>query len=274
MSSKKGSFFESRIFKSFMKYLYGIGAAVVIVGALFKILHLEGADIMLIVGLGTEALIFFISSFEPLHHELDWGKVYPQLNSDEDEFVDLKEESEMTVGQGLSMTDKMLKDTKISPDLFTSLSDSLSGLKTNVESLSKITDASVATSSYNTAVTEAAGKINQMNKSYSTTVEAMTQLSGAVNDAKAYHEQVQNVTRNLSSLNAVYELELQDAKAHLKSLNQFYGSLSSAMNNMLDASKDTESYKLEVAKLTKNLSALNTVYGNMLSAMNTGSAAK
>lgn len=81
MSKKKGGFVEL-MFKTIMPKVYGIGAAIVIVGALFKILHLEGADQMLMVGLITEAIIFFLSAFEPAHKEIDWSKVYPELAED------------------------------------------------------------------------------------------------------------------------------------------------------------------------------------------------
>lgn len=77
----------SKTWKTFMKYLYGWGASVVILGALFKILHLKGAGTMLFVGMGTESIIFFFSAFEPIHEEVDWTLVYPELTgmSDEEE---------------------------------------------------------------------------------------------------------------------------------------------------------------------------------------------
>jgi len=290
MSRNKKSIFETKGWKNFMKYLYGMGAAVVIIGALFKILHLPGANIMLIVGLGAEALIFAISSFEPLHEELDWTRAYPELIVPEAEFSDLEQlESEglegedgmpavaaatpvagISMGGALHATDKMLKENTLTPELLESLSESLEGLKNNVGHLSGITDATLATEEYSTKIRQAAGKVDMLNSKYETTVDAMSQFSNSVEDAKAYHEQIQAVTKNLSSLNSVYEMELQDAQAHLRSMNQFYGSIASAMNNMVEASKDTEVYKQEVGKLTTNLQALNTVYGNMLSAMSMG----
>lgn len=277
MSGKKKSFFESRKWKNIMKYVYGLGASVVIIGALFKILHLPGANIMLIVGLGTEALIFAISVLEPIHEELEWSKVYPELAED-DEFADLEEMKlegeEETVSHGsgnlLGDADIALKKVKMGPELFESLAESLEGLRDNVSHLSGITDATLATEEYSSKIKQAAAKVDTLNNKYETTVDAMSQFSNSIEDARAYHEQVQAVTRNLSSLNTVYELELQDAQAHLRSMNQFYGSLSSAMNNMVEASKDTEQYKKEVSQLTNNLHSLNVIYGNMLTAMNLG----
>jgi len=244
----------------------------------------------LIVGLGAEALIFAISSFEPLHEELDWTRAYPELIVPEEEFSDLEQlEAEglegeevataigggavaagLAMGSALHSTDKMLKENTLTPELLESLSESLEGLRNNVGHLSEITDATLATEEYSSKIRQAAGKVDMLNSKYETTVDAMSQFSSSVEDAKAYHEQVQAVTKNLSSLNSVYEMELQDAQAHLRSMNQFYGSIASAMNNMVEASKDTEVYKQEVGKLTTNLQALNTVYGNMLSAMSMG----
>lgn len=285
MSGKKKSYFESMQWKNIMKYVYGLGASVVIIGALFKILHLPGANIMLIVGLGTEALIFAISVLEPIHEDLDWTKAYPEL-AQTDEFADLDEmtlegeENLLETGNasggagGMNMlgaTDAMLKNTKFGPELLESLSESLEGLKNNVSHLANITDATVATEEYSSKIREASLQVDKLNNKYEVTVDAMSQFSNSIEDARSYHEQVQAVTRNLSSLNAVYELELQDAQAHLRSMNQFYGSLSSAMNNMVEASKDAEQYKKEVSQLTQNLHSLNTIYGNMLTAMNLGS---
>jgi gliding motility-associated protein GldL len=278
MAKKKG-FLDSRAFKIFMKYLYGLGAAVVIGGALFKIMHWPFANQMLIAGMGTEVLVFFVSAFEPLHEELDWGRVYPQLAEDADEdFIkmDGSEGDEFSVDDALAIADQGMRDVEITPELFQNLSGSLISLKDNVNKLSDLQDATVATNEYTQNVKNASNSMGQLNENYSHTVEAMSSLAqnvgGASADAKAYQEQVQQVTKNLSSLNAVYEIELQDAQSHIKSLNSFYESLSGAMSNMMDASKDAESYRQEVGKLTQNLRDLNGIYGGMLSAMGRGSS--
>ncbi len=276
--ARKKSFMESRGFKIFLKYLYGIGAAVVICGALFKIMHWPFASEMLIAGMGTEVIVFFISAFEPLHEELDWTRVYPELaESSEDVFLPEHEEEDeegISPGEALSITDKGLKGIDFTPELFENLSGSITGLKTNVDKLNEISDASVATNEYAESVRSATGKMGELNEGYSNTVSAMNSLSssvgGAAEQAHAYHEEVQRVTKNLSSLNAVYEMELNDAQAHIKTINNFYDSLGNAMSNMVEASKDAEAYRQEVASLTKNLRDLNAVYGGMLSAMGRG----
>jgi gliding motility-associated protein GldL len=271
MAKKKG-FLESNGFKIFMKYLYGLGAAVVIGGALFKIMHWPFASEMLIAGMGTEVVVFFVSAFEPLHSELDWGRVYPQLNEDNDFIPEaIEDKTGMSAEEAMRIAESGMRDIELSPDLFESLSGSLEGLKSNVDKLSKIEDATVATNEYTASVRNATGKMSQLNDGYATTVDAMTSLSssvgGAAQQAHAYHEEVQRVTKNLASLNAVYELELSDAQTHIATINKFYQSLGGAMSNMVEASKDAEAYRNEVAGLTKNLRDLNSIYGGMLNAM-------
>lgn len=263
---------ESRGFKIFLKYLYGLGAAVVIAGALFKIMHWPFANEMLIAGMGTEVLVFFVSAFEPLHEELDWTRVYPELAEEtKEDFLPIEEGDNMSPEEALALAEQGMKDIELTPDLFESLSGSLEGLKSNVDKLADIQDASVATNEYATSVRNATGQMSQLNEGYTNTVSAMNSLSnsvgGAAEQAHAYHEEVQRVTKNLSSLNAVYEMELQDAQQHISTINKFYESLGGAMNNMVEASKDAESYRNEVASLTKNLKDLNSIYGGMLSAM-------
>ncbi|WNJ16242.1 gliding motility protein GldL [Pontibacter sp. G13] len=251
MAKKKG-FLKSRAGKVVLNFIYGAAAAVVIVGALFKILHLEGASEMLIVGMGVEALVFLISAFDPPADDYEWERVYPALVSDSYEPADTWEPTELP---------------KLDGKVFDDLSTTLTGLNDNVGKLSTVADAASATNDYASKIKEASSKIESLNNSYSVAVDSMSGFANAATDAQAYHEQVQTITKNLSSLNSIYELELQDAKTHLKSLNQFYGSMTEAMASMAEASKDAESYKKGMAELNTNLQKLNGVYGNMLNAM-------
>ena len=248
-----------------MPKIYGLGAAVVIVGALFKIEHWEGADLMLIIGLGTEALIFAFSAFQPISHEPDWALVYPELSEG---FDSSTKGIEAPTGKGLTKKlDDMLKDANVTPEALASLGQGLTRLSTTAGQLTKLGEATSATDEYTAKVRSAATSLDNINKAYSNTVTAITAMSSATNDAKEYHMQVQNVTKNLGALNAVYEMELKDANTHLKSMNQFYGTLSKAMDNMTQAGKDTEQFQKQVSDLTGNLTSLNRVYGNMLNAM-------
>lgn len=281
MSSNNTSIFESRGWKIGMKYLYGWGAAVVILGALFKILHLPGASEMLIVGMGTETVVFFFSAFEPLpatHREYAWEKVYPQLATEDDEFDD---ELELTDGQtgpnvlasGLNDLNSALANNELQPEIFEQLRDSINGLSVNVTNLADISDATVATQEFNDKLRLASTKIDEMNSGYGHTVEAMNSFSNSIDQVKGYQDQIVAVTKNLESLNSVYELELQDAQKHLNSINKFYGSISGVMENLIATSQDTDNLRQEVGQLAANMRSLNNVYGNMLSAMASGASA-
>jgi len=267
MSTKKGGFVEF-MFNTIMPKVYGIGAAVVIVGAMFKIMHWEGASFMLVIGLTVEAIIFFLSAFQPPAHEPDWTKVYPELAEDFDD--DYEPMKKIPAKPGESVTkklDDMLTDAKIEPQLIDNLGKGLKSLSESAQKMNNLADASVATNEYAKNVKEASKAILDLNKSYSNTVSAMSEMANASKDAKEYHAQVQNITKNLGALNAVYEIELQDANSHLKAMNKFYSNLTGAMESMGQATKDTEAFKSEMAKLTGNVANLNKVYGNMLSAM-------
>lgn len=264
----KGNFFYDNV----MPKIYGIGAAVVIIGALFKIIHLPGANEMLIVGLGTEALIFFLSAFQPQPKDHDWSLVYPELSEGYDPSTGNPSFAEQPTGKGLTKKlDDMLKDANVTPEAIANLGQGLNRLSATTAQLGQLGDATNVTDEYTKKVRTAAQSLERINEAYSNTVEAVTAMSSATADAKEYHMQVQNVTKNLGALNAVYEMELQDANTHLKSMNQFYGTLSQAMTNMTNAGKDTEQFQKQVSDLTGNLTSLNRVYGNMLNAMRAGS---
>ena len=268
MSKKKGGFTEL-LYGSIMPKIYGIGAAVVIVGAMFKILHLPGAALMLGVGLTTEAIIFLFSAFEPKHQEYDWSLVYPELTGDTEAATQRKK---ITNGKsnGDSVTkklDAMLESSKVGPELIDSLGRGMKNLSDSVSKMGQITNAAVVTDEYTKNVQQASQSMVAMNKSYSTALQAVSGLADASKDTKEYHVQVQGVTKNLAAINAVYEMELQDANNHLKAMNKFYSNLSGAMENVSQASKSAESFKDNFASLNTNIASLNRVYGNMLSAM-------
>ncbi|HLG36415.1 MAG TPA: gliding motility protein GldL [Bacteroidia bacterium] len=256
---------QGKNFKTFMARLYGWGASVVILGALFKIQHYPGAGIMLILGLGTEATIFFFSGFEPPHEEVDWSLVYPELAGMQDDDEKKKARAKDPVAMAL---DKILEDGKIGTDLILSLGNGMRNLSENAVKLSDLTDASVATNEYVTNVREASNSVNDMAKSYGRAAEAAEKIALSSEDIKVYNDQVSAVGKNLAALNAVYELQLQDSNEHLKQTSKFYEGINDLMSNLNSSLEGTKQYKDEVAILAKNLSALNTIYGNMLSAMN------
>ena len=213
------NFFESKAGKRVMAMAYGIGAAIVILGALFKILHLKGADFMLILGMGTEAFIFFLSAFEPLHEEWDWSLVYPELAGMEGDSKANRLGSGDAVSQQL---DKMLSEAKIGPELIEGLGTGLKSLSTNVSSMADLSGASVATKEYADNVNKANEQLMGMTNSYTRAVSALESLSETT-------ESFKETTSRVASINATLNDNLVSFDQNIQNLNKVYGGMLNAM---------------------------------------------
>ncbi|MDC0105051.1 gliding motility protein GldL [Bacteroidia bacterium] len=211
------SFFESKTGKNVMAKAYGLGAAVVILGALFKIQHYPGADIMLIVGMGVEAVIFAISAFEPIHEEWDWSLVYPELAGMEGDKVSLEQGG--NVSQQL---DKMLSEAKIGPELIEGLGLGMKSLSTSVSSMADLSGASVATKEYADNVSLANEQIKGMNTSYGRAVSALDSLTETT-------ESFKETTTKVTSINATLNDSLVSFDQNIQNLNKVYGGMLNAM---------------------------------------------
>ncbi|MFT4876410.1 MAG: gliding motility-associated protein GldL [Bacteroidia bacterium] len=215
------SFFESKTGKNVMAKAYGLGAAVVILGALFKIQHYPGADIMLIVGMGVEAVIFAISAFEPIHEEWDWSLVYPELAGMEGE--GRPNNSSIAQGDAVSQQlDKMLSEAKIGPELIEGLGLGMKSLSTSVSSMADLSSASVATKEYADNVSLANEQIKGMNTSYGRAVSALDSLSETT-------ESFKETTIKVTSINATLNDSLVSFDQNIQNLNKVYGGMLNAM---------------------------------------------
>jgi gliding motility-associated protein GldL len=266
-------FLHSKKGKVIMNFIYGAGAAVVIIGAWAKILHLEIANVMITVGLLTEAGIFLISAFEPPHEELDWTLVYPELAGMPSEGGHGGHKgggtTNLVVKDSVTQElDKLLEEAKIGPELLESLGSSIKRLGENTSQLADLTSATVVTDEYVQSISNASKTVDQLSETYVKAAESLTGLSVSNEDGQSYGEQLQRVSKNLSALNNVYELQLQGSQDYLDATSKVYSNIAELMNNLSASVDDTKRYKTEIAKLGDNLTALNTVYGNMLSAMN------
>lgn len=267
--------------KTFMKYFYGYGAAVVILGALFKIMHWPGASAMLITGLLVEVAIFIMSSFEPLPHDYHWDLVYPELaqvhepGHGEDDLHDLVEEGHNehnkhsdNSGSGLTQQlDAMLAEAKIDSELLESLASGMRSLGENASSLQGISSAVSATDSYVSSLQAASDKVASLSDAYERASLAISGMTSTSQEGESFGEQMQKVSRNLAALNNVYELQLKGSSAHLEATEKFQSQVTEMMQNLSASTEDTRLYRENMAMLSKNLTDLNNVYGNMLKAM-------
>jgi len=265
----------SKGWKKFMAKLYGFGAAVVIVGALFKIMHWPGADVALIAGLGTEALIFIFSAFEPIHEDPNWELVYPELALGHSEDLDhdaLPAASGRSNrhGGGNGLTDKldeMLEEAKIDGQLLERLGDGMRTLGENAAQLKAVSSAAAATDSYVSSLQDASDKVSSLSEAYERASVSISGMTANTREGESFGEQMQKVSKNLAALNNVYELQLKGSSAHLEATERFQSQVTEMMQNLADSSEDTRRYKENMAMLTRNLTDLNAVYGNMLKAM-------
>lgn len=277
MSGKKGGFFASKGYKNLMKYVYGYGAAIVIVGALFKIQHWPGADIMLIAGLSTEAVIFGLSAMEPLHAEPNWAVYYPYLlpENERPQGQDLSlfpKPHEIGGGSGsgtdsAEMVAQMMEKAKIDQALLDRLGNAMRDLSHNAEQLKSVSSAASATDSYVASLEEASAKMSTLTASYERASSSIAGLTASSGDGESFGEQMQKVSKNLAALNNVYELQLQGASANLEATTSFQGKVTEMMGNLAASVEDTKLYRENMAALAQNLTDLNNVYGNMLKAM-------
>lgn len=286
---------RSQPWKNFMAKLYGIGASVVIAGALFKILHLPGADIMLMLGMGAESVIFFFSAFEPLHVDYNWALVYPELAMGLDETTPKSKKEKKQHGSITQQLDNALLEAKIGPELLESLSTGMKNLGENAKQLSGMSDAVGATDGFITNVSKASESVRNLtvaydkttdnletsvnkSQSYFTNVEkassAVDQLAcvyestiKSMTSGNNYNEGVERLSKNLTAINAAYELQLQSTNDTLNISKTLDNHLKNLATNLEESSSNILSYKEQVDMLSKNVSKLNDIYGNMLAAM-------
>ena len=260
----------SKGWKKFMSKLYGFGAAIVIIGALFKIQHWKGADLMLIIGLSTEAVIFAFSAFEPIHEDPNWELVYPELALGHSDELDHEALPAKGGGRGTGITDqldKMLEEAKIDGELLERLGDGMRTLGDNAAQLKGVTSAAAATDSYVDSLQSASDKVSSLSEAYERASVAISGMTSSQAEGESFGEQMQKVSKNLSALNNVYELQLKGSSAHLEATEKFQSQVTDMMKNLSDSVEDTRLYKENMSMLSKNLTNLNTVYGNMLKAM-------
>jgi gliding motility-associated protein GldL len=237
---------------------------------------------MLVAGLGTEALIFFFSAFEPPHVEPDWSLVYPELAGMYDGYSNNELDAMMGGEDKKSVVeelDNMLEEAKIGPELIASLGDGLRTLSENSAKMGDITEATVATSEYTQNMKHAATSIEGLSNSYVKTSEVLNESTIKIAksaesidfsqiDGTAFNDELNKVAKNLSAINSVYELQLQNSNQQSETFNKVGETMEVFLQNLQQSVDNTSKYKDQADELAKNVAALNNVYGNMLTAMN------
>jgi len=269
-------FFKTKQGQVVLNFIFAFFAAVVILGALFKIRHWPAADEMITLGLLSEVIVFLVMAFMvPPPEEPHWQRYFPNINEHPDVEKARTGKFEVTPlalgnsggNPALTKMEDMLREADITPANLGRLGENFKKLGGTVSKMSDITDIVTATGDYTKKTQEAAHALGQMKDAYVGAASSIQHFNAAADGTKQFHEQVQVLTKNLSSLNTIYELELQDTNNHLKAMNQFYSNLVNASQAMEGSVGDAKKAHDQIALLANNLGRLNSIYGNMLSAM-------
>jgi gliding motility-associated protein GldL len=269
-------FFKTSRGQVVLNFIFAFFAAVVILGALFKIRHWPAADEMITLGLLSEVIVFLVMAFMvPPPEEPHWQRYFPNINEHPDVEKARTGKFEVTPlalgnsggNPALTKMEDMLREADITPANLGRLGENFKKLGGTVDRMSDITDVVAATGDYTNKTREAAVALSTMKDAYIGAANSIQHFTAAADGTKQFHEQVQVLTKNLSSLNTIYELELQDTNNHLKAMNQFYSNLVNASQAMEGSVDDAKKAHDQIGLLANNLGRLNNIYGNMLSAM-------
>ncbi len=284
--SKFDILWNSYTVKRIIGAAYSLGAAIVILGALFKILHLKYADQMLMVGMLTEVLIFAIGVFDKPLKEFNWNNVFDF--SEGSEKLNLSNGgNQMTVSQPLSYKSASLLESDIEK-----LSDGIKSLTNTAKQLNDLSSvvevsdkfvknletASTSTKKYTQTQDMLNAEVERLNASYSGISAGMDVVE---KNTKHYSSKIEDINRNLSSINSIYEIQLKNIHVQSESitsqsesmrkvtdeLNAVLAELKKIKNATTNAVEDTENFKTGAVGLARQISDLNRIYGNMLNAL-------
>ena len=231
---------QTKGYKTFMGYVYGFGASIVMVGAYFKLTHIPGADFMLGLGLGVEALIFFLSAFEPQHLEYQWDHVFVELDEDWDgeERTKFGTTNEASANFNNPAMDKAVEG------------------------------AMAATNSYAKAMEQATRSLSDFAASYAKNSEQLSASLGKIDFSALDSNTLKKVATSMQSLNSICEIQLQSLEQTSNASSKLVATMTSYMDNLNASANNTNELNKQLTQLSSRLSALNGVYGGMLSAMN------
>ena len=274
--NKFQKFLVSRKFKTFMGYLYGWGAAVVMVGAYFKLTHIPGADLMLAIGLGVEAVIFFMSAFEPQHVEYAWDNVFVELEEDWDGMTKTQFATTGSTSKNVAaptdveeaMLSKMFEKMNVSEDTFKKLGRGIDKLAENAGQMADISNAMAATTNYANAMDRATKSISDFSTAYVQTNQKLSDSLGKLDFSALDANTIKKVANSMQSLNSIYELQLQGAEQTSAASKKLTETMNKYMDNLNASSQNAGQLNAQLTQLSQRLTALNNVYGGMLSAMN------
>ncbi len=258
-----GEIIRSKRWKVLMGYVYGWGASLVLIGALFKLQHWNHSGIMLTIGLLTEAFIFFISAFEPPMEQPDWTRVYPELHDDYDLLTPI-EDVQSDISSGLN---SLLSNASISPELLSKIEKSLVDLSNTASGISDISAATLATDIYVKNLNSASESMSEFSEINS---HANTAINNSISElvdnygttAKRISETGEGMLAKLNESSVKFTKQIDDSGTKLvDSYQKLSGSIEKGFK---DLDTNSSSYGENIQKLNKNIESLNGSYEKQL----------
>lgn len=275
---KKGlsAFISSEKGQRFFNFAYSIGAAVVIWGALFKILHLPGGNLLLSLGMGTEVLMFVLTAFDRPPREYKWEEVFPALKGEEG--AEVRGGIAGAATPHGRMAADMAESLSLDGEQTRSLSDSIAKMASAAEQLGKMADLATATQTYLSQMEAIAADMQQLhattqalNNVSSTLLEsyrAITDNSANIGDStRGYVDQMQALHRNIGGLNAIYELQLRSVSSQIESIDRVNRGVKDIRDMYEKSSAQSARYCEETEKMARYMQQLNSIYEKMINAM-------
>ncbi len=269
---------DSAGYQKFTALAYGLGASVVIIGALFKIMHWPGAGIVLTIGMCTEAFLFALSAFDKPHVEYKWDRVYPQLHEDEEGAVGT---GLANVNQQNAAEEKRLELQKIREMVdgeMQNLKDGIHSLNVTAGQLTDLSSAAAASGEYTNTLRQATSAASAFASSQQSLKEASESLdssyksiassiSSASQGSQNFAAQIDGINRNISTINSVFELQVKSVNEQNEAMKTLASAVKTIETSLNGSAAEAEEYKKQVALLASQMKSLNSIYGGMLSAM-------
>ena len=267
---------ETKGYQQFTALAYGLGASVVIIGALFKIMHWPCAGVVLTVGMLVEAFLFALSAFDKPHKEFNWALVYPVLASEDEEAVgssapakkDKEDERLPEIKQIRSLVD----------DEMSKLTSGIQRLNETAGQLNSLSSAAAVSDDYvvnMTKASSAAGEFAASQKSLKDSSDSLVSsyqdiaasIGSASQGSKNFASQIDGINKNISTINSVFELQVKSVNEQNEAMKTLASAVKTIEASLNGSAAEAEEYKKQVGILATQLKNLNSVYGNMLNAM-------
>lgn len=302
MSSKKANkrnkghkqnWISSHVGQRFFNFAYSIGAAIVIWGALFKILHLPGGNTLLSIGMGTEVLMFILTAFDRPPKEYEWERVYPALDDKKDADND-DSNDDIPVDEDEPIADDIVDNEAPTPGHVSGGGGSVvivggnGGTVVNGGTVqgataadgampagAGVTDVTVAYVEQLASITDDLRRLHESTAALNTVSETLLESYRAITEnsenitrsSTGYVEQMADLSRNIQGLNTIYEIQLKSISSQLDSIDRVNRGIKDIRDMYEKSAEQSERYCRETEKMARYMQQLNSVYEKMITAM-------